>query len=199
MSIVTEPDLILASASPRRSALLRQIGVAHRTAMPGVAEVRLAGESAADCVSRLALVKAHQVLHGETRRRLPVLGADTAVVLDEQMLDKPADRAAALAMLERLAGRSHQVLTAVALIAGQGEALRLSVSTVTFRAVAAAEIERYWASGEPVDKAGGYAVQGYAAVFIERLEGSYSGVMGLPLFETAALLDAAGVPRWRAL
>jgi len=162
-----------------------------------VPEVRLAGESAADCVTRLALAKAHQARVADARGRLPVLGADTAVVVDEQMLGKPTDRAAALAMLERLAGRSHQVLTAVALIAGQGEALRLSVSTVTFRAVAAAEIERYWASGEPVDKAGGYAVQGYAAVFIERLEGSYSGVMGLPLFETAELLDAAGVPRWQ--
>jgi septum formation protein len=194
---VTEPDLILASASPRRSALLRQIGVAHITAVPGVPEVRLAGESAADCVTRLALAKAHQARGADARGRLPVLGADTAVVVDEQMLGKPTDRAAALAMLERLAGRSHQVLTAVALIAGQGEALRLSVSTVTLRAVAATEIERYWASGEPVDKAGGYAVQGYAAVFIERLEGSYSGVMGLPLFETAELLDAAGVPRWQ--
>jgi septum formation protein len=192
------PDLILASASPRRSALLRQIGVAHRIAAPGVAELRAPGESVEACVSRLALAKARQVRQQEPRGQLPVLGADTAVVLAGEMLGKPADRAAALAMLARLSGRSHEVLTAVALVGAHGEALRLSASSVRFRRIEAEELDRYWESGEPADKAGAYAIQGYAAVFIEQLQGSYSGVMGLPLFETAALLDAVGVPRWQA-
>lgn len=198
MSHMSEPALVLASASPRRSALLRQIGVVHRCAVPGVAEIRAAGESAQQCVSRLALAKAQQIFRLEARSSVPVLGADTAVVLGDEMLGKPGDRAAALGMLERLSGRSHQVLTAVALVGALGEAVRVSVSTVRFRHIDAVEMARYWASGEPGDKAGGYAIQGYAAVFIEQLEGSYSGVMGLPLYETAALLDAAGVPRWQA-
>jgi len=148
------------------------------------------------CVSRLALAKAHEVRARDNAQALPVLGADTAVVLGGEMLGKPADRAAAMSMLRCLSGRTHQVLTAVALVSAHSELLRLSASSVTFRDLDAAEMTRYWASGEPGDKAGGYAIQGFAAVFIERLEGSYSGVMGLPLFETAALLDGAGVPRW---
>jgi len=197
MNSMSEPDLILASASPRRSALLRQIGVAHRIAAPEIAEVREPRENLEACIRRLALSKARQVRERERASKLPVLGADTAVVLGDEMLGKPADRAAALAMLARLEGRSHRVLTAVALVGKHGETLRLARSTVTFRRIDADEIERYWDSGEPVDKAGGYGIQGLAAVFVEKLEGSYSGVMGLPLFETAALLDAAGVPRWQ--
>jgi septum formation protein len=197
MNSMREPDLILASASPRRSALLRQIGVAHRIAAPAIAEVREPRENLEACIRRLALSKARQVRERERASKLPVLGADTAVVLGDEMLGKPADRAAALAMLARLEGRSHRVLTAVALVGKHGETLRLARSTVTFRRIDADEIERYWDSGEPVDKAGGYGIQGIAAVFVEKLEGSYSGVMGLPLFETAALLDAAGVPRWQ--
>jgi len=197
MNSMSEPDLILASASPRRSALLRQIGVAHRIAVPEIAEVREPRENLEACIRRLALSKARQVRERERASKLPVLGADTAVVLGDEMLGKPADRASALAMLARLEGRSHRVLTAVALVGKHGETLRLARSTVTFRRIDADEIERYWDSGEPVDKAGGYGIQGIAAVFVEKLEGSYSGVMGLPLFETAALLDAAGVPRWQ--
>jgi septum formation protein len=197
MNSMSEPDLILASASPRRSALLRQIGVAHRIAAPEIAEVREPRENLEACIRRLALSKARQVRERERASKLPVLGADTAVVLGDEMLGKPADRAAALAMLARLEGRSHRVLTAVALVGKHGETLRLARSTVTFRRIDADEIGRYWDSGEPVDKAGGYGIQGIAAVFVEKLEGSYSGVMGLPLFETAALLDAAGVPRWQ--
>ena len=197
MNSMSEPDLILASASPRRSALLRQIGVVHRIAAPEIAEVREPRENLEACIKRLALSKARQVRERERASKLPVLGADTAVVLGDEMLGKPADRAAALAMLARLEGRSHRVLTAVALVGRHGETLRLARSTVTFRRIDADEIERYWDSGEPVDKAGGYGIQGIAAVFVEKLEGSYSGVMGLPLFETAALLDAAGVPRWQ--
>jgi len=198
MNSMSEPDLILASASPRRSALLRQIGVAHRIAAPEIAEVREPRENLEACIRRLALSKARQVRERERASKLPVLGADTAVVLGDEMLGKPADRASALAMLARLEGRSHRVLTAVALVGRHGETLRLARSTVTFRRIDADEIERYWDSGEPVDKAGGYGIQGIAAVFVEKLEGSYSGVMGLPLFETAALLDAAGVPRWQS-
>lgn len=126
-----------------------------------------------------------------------VLAADTIVVLDGRPLGKPRDREDGLAMLAGLSGRSHEVLTAVALVAAGRLASRLSRSRVTFRRTTSAERERYWASGEPLDKAGGYAVQGLGAVLVERLEGSYSGVMGLPLFETAELLRAAGIDTWQ--
>jgi septum formation protein len=187
------PVLVLASASPRRRELLWQIGVAHRVAVAGVDETPRAGEPAAECVRRLALAKAKKVW----TTGLPVLGADTAVVLDEQLLGKPRDRPSALSMLARLSGRSHHVLTAVALVDGRGSEVRVSESEVQFRTLNAAECARYWDSGEPRDKAGGYAIQGLGAIFVSRLLGSYSGVMGLPLCETAALLDAAGVPRWQ--
>ena len=186
------PVLVLASASPRRRELLWQIGVAHRVAIANVDERPRTGESAVECVQRLALAKAKAVWQAS----LPVLGADTAVVLDGEMLGKPRDRHSALAMLTRLSGRSHRVLTAVALVDGRGSQLRLSDSEVQFRTLEGAECARYWDSGEPCDKAGGYAIQGLGAVFVSRMQGSYSGVMGLPLFETAELLDAAGVPRW---
>ena len=194
---MNDTTLILASASPRRSALLRQIGVAHAVAAPAVLEVRAADETVEACVCRLALAKARQI-----RERVPgapILGADTAVVLEGQMLGKPADRAAAVAIMSQLSGRMHHVLTAVALLSVHGERVLLSASSVLFRRIEPTEIARYWDSTEPVDKAGGYAIQGYAAVFVEQLQGSYSGVMGLPLFETAALLDAAGVPRWQTI
>jgi septum formation protein len=183
--------------------LLAQIGVPHAVVVPGIEELRLAGEGAADCVQRLALAKAragHAVAQARSAEwgHLPVLGADTAVVLGEEMLGKPGDRAEALAMLARLSGATHRVLTAVALVHAGGEATALSDSRVDFRVLAAAECSAYWDSGEPRDKAGGYAVQGLGAVFIRALAGSYSGVMGLPLYETARLLDGAGVPRWQA-
>jgi len=187
------PVLVLASRSPRRRELLWQIGVAHRVAGADIDERPLPGETPADCVQRLALAKARTVAPAG----LPVLAADTAVVLDGQMLGKPGDRADGVAMLRRLSGRAHRVLTAVALVDGHGSRLALSASEVEFRVLSGAECERYWESGEPRDKAGGYAIQGLGAVFVSALRGSYSGVMGLPLFETAALLDAAGVPCWR--
>ena len=195
------PALLLASASPRRRELLWQIGVPHAVAIAAIDERPLADEPPDECVCRLALAKAQRIAVGEPGGRpslLPVLGADTAVVVDGAMLGKPADRATGLAMLAQLSGRTHAVLTAVALVTPGGHGVRLSRSEVRFRAVDALERERYWASGEGHDKAGGYAIQGYAAVFVAELRGSYSGVMGLPLFETAALLDAAGVPRWQA-
>ena len=190
------PVLVLASRSPRRRELLDQAGIAHRVLAVDVDETRLPGEAPAVYVERLARAKARAGLAGAGD--LPVLGADTAVVVDGDVLGKPADRADGLAMLARLAGRAHEVLTAVALARPGGEEhCRLSVSHVTFRALTDAEIAAYWATGEPADKAGGYAIQGRAARFVTRLEGSYSGVVGLPLHETAELLAAAGIdPGW---
>ncbi len=184
--------IVLASSSPRRSALLQQIGVVHRVVPAQIDERRLEGESIEACVCRLAERKARQVQRSTTAAE-PVLGADTAVVLDEQMLGKPADRAAGLAMLERLSGRTHIVLSAVTVAAGPAIHSALSRTEVRFRALTLAEREAYWSSGEPRDKAGGYAIQGFGAVFVEELRGSYSGVMGLPLFETARLLAWVGV------
>jgi septum formation protein len=188
------PLLILASASPRRSALLSQIGVPHRVVPAQIEERRIEGESIDQCVRRLAEHKALQVCARLTGSALPVLGADTAVVIDDAMLGKPRDRSEALEMLARLSGREHEVVSAVALAQRGTLNSRLCRSVVRFRRLAAEECEAYWDSGEPRDKAGGYAIQGLGAVFIETLRGSYSGVMGLPLFETAALLKAAGVP-----
>ncbi len=156
------------------------------------------GESARDCVMRLAREKALRTAARTGDAAVAVLGADTAVVIDGDMLGKPRGPADAWAMLERLSGRRHEVLSAVALAHRGFVRTGLSRSRVQFRTITRAEGEAYWASGEPRDKAGGYAVQGYGAVFIESLQGSYSGVMGLPLFETAALLAAAGVPMWQA-
>ena len=191
------PVVCLASGSPRRRELLLQIGVPHTVSVPGIPEERAAGEGVEACVQRLALAKARAVHATGLAGGLPALGADTAVVLGTEMLGKPAHRDEGMAMLARLSGATHRVLTAVALVHDGGEALRLSESRVRFRAIAPPEAEAYWASGDPRDKAGGYAIQGLGAVFIAALEGSYSGVMGLPLFETAALLDGAGVPRWQ--
>ncbi len=191
--MTSAPSIFLASQSPRRRELLLQIGVTHDVVRVDVSERRLDGETAHDFVARVALDKARagwQALRGQQRR--PVLGADTAVVVDGRILGKPRDREAALAMLQLLSGRTHEVLTAVALVAGS-EAVRTSTSSVTFRTLEEAECAAYWETGEPADKAGAYAVQGLAAVFIARLEGSYSGVMGLPLFETAQLLDEFGI------
>jgi septum formation protein len=192
---------VLASASPRRSALLAQLRVPHRVCPARIEELRLAAETIEQCVLRLARYKAAAVWEAlragadaPALAALPVLGADTVVVADARMLGKPCDRADALRMLGLLSGREHEVLSAVALQTATGCAQRLSRSTVRFRPLERAECEAYWDSGEPSDKAGAYAVQGLGAIFIESLHGSYSGVMGLPLYETSALLRAAGVP-----
>lgn len=183
--------IYLASASSRRSALLTQIGIAHQVRPVDVDESHRAGEPPADYVVRLARTKADTLWNRlGAAERLPVLGSDTTVALGEDILGKPAGRDEGLAMLKRLSGRTHQVYTGVALRADAGLESRLSVSEVTFRELSEAEAEAYWSTGEPADKAGGYAVQGRAAVFIERIAGSYSGIMGLPLFETAELLRA---------
>ncbi len=187
--------LYLASASPRRAALLGQIGLAFEALPVAVDESPPGHETAPARVVRLAALKAAA---GEERRRAegwppgPVLGADTLILAEGQILGKPADRREGIAMLNQLAGRSHRVLTGVSVRCGEADTERgvLNVSRVTFRALQPSEAEAYWDSGEPADKAGGYAIQGLGALFVTRLDGSYSGVMGLPLCETAQLLDA---------
>lgn len=186
-------DLCLASVSPRRRELLASIGVRVEVCPVDVDETPRPGEAAVDYVTRLARAKA---LAGARRSPLPTLGADTAVVRDGAILGKPRDREHAAAMLRSLSGRDHQVLTAAA-VTGPAGLLDVWVSTrVVMREISEAEIDAYWATGEPADKAGGYAIQGLAAVFVERIEGSHSAVVGLPLFETAALLRRQGVPLW---
>jgi len=188
----------LASGSPRRRELLQQIGVPFRVVGAAVDEAVWSGEVPAAYVARLAAAKAE--LGWERNRDAidgPVLAADTSVVLDAKILGKPADREEAEAMLRQLSGRTHEVLTAVALRTVDGLRSRISRSEVTFRRIAAAEARAYWDTGEPCDKAGAYAIQGRAAVFIAELRGSYSGVMGLPLFETAELLSEAGLWSWQ--
>lgn len=189
------PALYLASASPRRRELLTQIGVAHNLLPVDIDETPFPGEAACDYVQRLAREKAVTAwARLDHSQPLCVLGADTTVVLDGRILGKPADQAEGLAMLAALSGQAHQVLTAVALVDERRCDVRLVESRVAFRPISPEEAERYWASGEPVDKAGGYAIQGLGAVYVRDLQGSYSGVVGLPLCETAELLAAFGVP-----
>jgi septum formation protein len=187
-------SITLASGSPRRSQLLEQIRVRHRVLPAEVDERALAGEAPQTYARRVALAKAEAGWAADRTR--PVLAADTAVALGAELFGKPADLTDCVRMLGALSGRTHQVVTAVALKHAGGLESALSVSEVTFRALSLDERVRYWASGEPLGKAGGYAIQGLAAIFITRLAGSYSGVMGLPLAETAALLGAAGVRSW---
>lgn len=190
-----QPVVCLASVSPRRRELLTQIGVPHKVVGAHIDETAHPGEMPRGYVMRMARQKALAVRdRGEA---LPVLAADTTVVLDDVIFGKPRDRDEGVAMLQRLSGRTHEVMTAVAVADARGVALRLNVSSVRFRKLTTEECSAYWETGEPHDKAGGYAVQGAAAVFIESLSGSYSGVMGLPLFETAELLRDAGVAYWR--
>ena len=186
-------DICLASQSPRRRELLHQIGVDFELLPVAIDETPLAGETPEACVQRLALEKARAGRAGQSAASaLPVMGADTIVVAGDAVLGKPVDRRAAIDMLQLLSGGTHRVITAVAL-AGDHEAVCMHTSHVTFRTLTAHECEAYWETGEPRDKAGAYAIQGLAAMFITRLEGSYSGVMGLPLYETAALLQKFGI------
>ncbi len=181
--------IYLASASPRRRELLRQIGVAYRVLRIEVDETPRTGENPDDYVARLALAKAQTGCAALGRRQpAPVLGADTTVVVDNVILGKPRDREEGLAMLAQLSGREHQVFSAVAVATPARNAVKVQESRVRFRDLGRVECAAYWDSGEPCDKAGGYGIQGRAATFITDLHGSYSGVMGLPLFETAELL-----------
>lgn len=192
----TNPVLCLASVSPRRRELLSQIGVSHLVMGANIDEAVLPGETPGGYVSRLARQKALAIRLGG--QKLPVLAADTTVAVAGKIFGKPRDRADAVDMLAELSGRAHEVLTAIALADSRGVAERLSSSTVRFRELSRQECLQYWETGEPRDKAGGYAIQGFGAVFVESLRGSYSGVMGLPLFETGELLRAAGIAYWGA-
>jgi septum formation protein len=185
--------IYLASASPRRRELLQQIGVPFRLVGTELDETPRLSEAPAAYVSRLAAAKAAAGWLSRSAANAPVLAADTAVVLDGAILGKPRDQDDAERMLLKLSGRTHEVMTAVAVRSSAGCEIKVSNSLVTFRTLDAAEIRAYWDTGEPRDKAGAYAIQGYAAIFIADLRGSYSGVMGLPLFETAELLKSAGL------
>jgi septum formation protein len=186
-------NLCLASRSERRQQLLRQIGVEFSCHASDVDEVSLAGEQPAAYVERLALEKAQDVAGMAAQEKMAVLAADTAVVLGDRIFGKPVDQEDARKMLQALSGKSHRVYTAVALSANGKTDTRLSISDVSVRLLSDTLIEQYWQTGEPAGKAGGYAIQGFAAGFIQSLTGSYSGVMGLPLCETVELLEQAGV------
>jgi septum formation protein len=192
--------LYLASGSPRRRELLAQIGVPHVTLIASIDETALPGEAAIAYVERLAREKALAGLASlDTSGAACVLGADTAVVLDGRILGKPVDREDALATLALLSGREHEVLTAVALADASRCEARVVSSRVRFRSITPPEREAYWASGEPSDKAGSYAIQGLGAVFVSHVQGSYSAVVGLPLLETAEMLAGFGIPCWQHL
>ncbi len=196
--------IYLVSRSPRRRELLKQIGVAPDLLLlrsdlsrpADVDETPYSGEPAEDYVRRIARAKAEvgwaHLLHRRLPK-LPVLAADTTISLGGEIIGKPDHREHAAAILRRLSGRTHEVLTCVTMMLDERIEERLAVSRVEFKALSEDEIKRYASSGEPFDKAGAYAIQGLAAIFVSRLEGSYSGVMGLPLFETAQLLERFGV------
>ncbi len=185
-------QLYLSSASPRRKQLLTQMGIAFEVVEAGVDESPYPGELPREYVVRVARLKAETAAR-RLEAGLPVLAADTVVVLEGERLGKPRDRSEGLSMLARLSGRRHQVLSAIALWRAGRVATALSESQVSFRVILPAEAEAYWATGEPADKAGAYGIQGLGGVFVQSLEGSYSGVMGLPLFETMTLLQEAGI------
>ena len=194
------PTLYLASGSPRRRELLTQIGVPFTTLSAQIDETPFPDEDPAAYVERLARGKAQAGLASLAGvGGACVLGADTAVVLDGRLLGKPLDEADALAMLASLSGREHEVLTAVAVIDAQRSETCVVSSRVRLRSIPVSEAQAYWASGEPQDKAGSYAIQGLAAVFVAGLQGSYSGVVGLPLCETAELLGRFGITCWHCL
>ena len=195
--------IYLASKSPRRRELLKQIGVQYellmmreQTSRTDVDEAPLPDEVATNYVERIVLLKAAMATKAVRERRLPprlILTADTTVTINGEILGKPVDRDDAVGMLKRLSGQSHQVLTAIAVAMERDTKHVVTTSVVTFAALSDDEIKRYVDSGEPMDKAGGYAVQGLAAKFIVSISGSYSGVMGLPLYDTTILLRQCGL------
>lgn len=187
----------LASQSPRRQELLLQIGVDFDVIPANINEQRLFDESPDEYVRRITLSKAEAVWSlPDYSQDYPVLASDTAVVVDNQVLGKPMDKADGKDMLRLLSGRSHQVITGVALVNAARESYQVCVSEVTFRDLSEADIERYWLTGEGKDKAGCYAIQGLAATFIANIQGSFSAVMGLPLYETCQLLDEWSIAYW---
>ena len=186
--------LRLASASPRRRQLLDLIGVPHVVTPADIDETPHPGEAADGYVMRLAREKAEAIW--ARHQDLPVLAADTTVVIDSQILGKPESLSDAQEMLGKLSGREHLVHTGIALRNVRGTQVGISTTRVTFLPLSAAQIGAYWASGEPQGKAGAYAIQGLGAVFVSNISGSYTGVMGLPLFETAAMLREQGIAVW---
>ncbi len=191
---MTSATLYLASASPRRREILQQLGLGFQPLPQDINESRLPRESPAAYVERLALAKAMAALRSLSEPRGALcLGSDTTVVCDGEIFEKPVNAADARRILKTLSGRTHQVLTAVALATAGGSEVLLSVSSVTFRELSDAEMTAYWATGEPADKAGAYGIQGLGAMFITGIEGSYSGIMGLPVTETVTLLANAGI------
>ncbi len=191
---VSAPVLCLASASPRRRALLASIGVPVSVCPCDIDETPLVGELATAYVHRLAVAKAEAAL---PLTHLPTLGSDTAVVVDGRILGKPMDAEEGAEMLRLLSGRRHEVLTAVAVSGPEGMLSCCVATQVMMREIEVHEIAAYWRTGEPADKAGGYAIQGLAAIFVKEIQGSHSAVVGLPLFETTRLLGRQGVPIWQ--
>ncbi len=189
---MTDPQFILASASPRRAQLLDQLQVRYTIEPADIDETAKPHETPEILVARLAKEKAQAVVNNHGGE-LPVLGADTIVVINDNILGKPVDQSEMLAMMEQLSGNTHEVITAIALINRQTILSATSTSQVTFRTIPMKERLNYWQSGEPTGKAGGYAIQGLGACFIQHLQGSYSGVMGLPVYETSQLLMSMGI------
>ena len=191
--------LYLASRSPRRAELLTQIGVHYTQIDVTVDESSHPAEAAADYVARVALLKAHAgwALDPEPTSDRVVLGADTAVVVDTDILGKPESESHGLAMLRCLSGRTHQVMSAIAVVSAHQQAVKLATTEVSFRTLSEPEIQAYWHTGEPRDKAGGYGIQGFGAVFVEHIQGNYSTVVGLPLFELMQLLTELDIPCWQ--
>jgi len=182
------PSIYLASQSPRRRELLTQIGIEYELLLNDIDETPLADESAHDYVERLAIAKARagQLLAVDNK---PVLGADTIVVVDKKLLGKPRNKQDAMAMLLSLSNRTHQVMTAIALVQGDDVLSEVVMTQVTFRAINEQEALNYWLSGEPKDKAGGYGIQGLGGQFVEKIDGCYFSVVGLPLMKTQQLLN----------
>ena len=193
-------NIYLASTSPRRRELLQQIGVVFDQISAPVEEKIAASETPLDYVQRLALDKANAGLAEVQRLGLklaPVLGADTLGILGNQLLEKPHDEKDAAVMLRSLSGQTHQVITALALTDGHKTETALSITQVNFRHLSDEEIAAYWQTGEPRDKAGGYAIQGLGAVFVQSIQGSYSNVVGLPLETCCELLKRFNIPWWQ--
>lgn len=184
--------IYLASSSPRRAELLRQISIDFEVLRISIDESKIGAESAEQYVSRMSETKA-LAGRGMVSVDAPILAADTIITIDGNIIGKPTERFCCEEILAKLSAREHQVLSAVALNYGGETRVKVSKNLLSFRQLEASEIESYCASDEPLDKAGAYAIQGKAAIFIERLTGSYSSVMGLPLFETAELLKQAGI------
>lgn len=192
-------SLYLASQSPRRREILQQIGVAFTTLSVTVDETPLANETPLIYVERMALTKARAGLEAlrADKQTGTVLGADTIVVLDGQIMGKPENKDSGRAMLAQLSGQQHRVLSSLALVNSVSERVEVSHSSVTFRTITPAMIDAYWDTGEPCDKAGSYGIQGYGAVFVEHLEGSYSGVMGLSIERLVPLLQEFSISYWQ--